>query len=170
MHFLAEPESSTRTTAESAGGPTFRHLQQRQEFFLWMLEDIVKAVIRRRKFYDRMINVDADLELKGTDISARDNAALAAAASTVVGSFAALRDRGLIDDQELMRMAYRFAGEVVDIEDLLERGAKAPKPNFYGKEKDGSGNNGSGPGRPAGIDINPITGEPEGIDDTAPQM
>ena len=169
MHFLAEPESATRTTAESAGGPTFRHLQQRQEFFLWMLKDIAKIIIRRRKFYDRLINVNEEIEITGTDISARDNAALAAAASTIVGSFAALRDRGLIDDQEFMCMAYRFAGEVVDIEELIKRGAEAPKPEVWGPTSRPA-SNGKGPGRPAGIDIDPITGEPEGIDDVAPRM
>ncbi len=171
MHFLAEPESATRTTAESAGGPTFRHLQQRQEFFLWMLEDIIKAVIRRRKFYDRLISVDEPVKVVGNDISARDNAALAAAASTIVGSFAALRDRGLIDDHELMRVAYRFAGEVVDVEELLARGEKAPPPKFYGTAKpSGSAGGPAGPGRPGGIDIDPITGEPKGIDSTSPKM
>lgn len=128
MHFLAEPESATRTTAESAGGPTFRHLQQRQEFFTWILKDIAMVAVRRRKFYDRLINPTEEIQITAADISARDNAALAAAASSIVSSFAALRDRGLIDDQELMRMVYRFAGEVVDIEQLLERGAKAPRP------------------------------------------
>jgi hypothetical protein len=173
MHFLAEPESATRTTAESAGGPTFRHLQQRQEFFLWMLEDLTRIVLRRRKFYDRMIKADDELKVSGTDISARDNASLAAAASTVVGSFIALRNRGLIDDQELLRLAYRFAGEVVDIEEMLERGRVAPPPVVYGSSEEGQKKQPGepeGPGRPAGIDIDPITGEPEGIDNTAPRM
>lgn len=86
------------------------------------------VAVRRRKFYDRLINPTEEIQITAADISARDNAALAAAASSIVSSFAALRDRGLIDDQELMRMVYRFAGEVVDIEQLLERGAKAPRP------------------------------------------
>jgi hypothetical protein len=174
MHFLAEPESATRTTAESAGGPTFRHLQQRQEFFLWVLEDITKAVIRRRKFYDRLIKVDEEIEITATDISARDNAALAAAASTIVGSFIALRNRGLIDDQELLRMSYRFAGEVVDVEEMLKRGAAAPPPVVFDPGNGGGDRPGEkdppDAGRPGGIDIDPITGEPEGIDDTAPRM
>jgi len=34
LHFLAEPESATRTTAEAAGGPTYRHFEQRQRYFL----------------------------------------------------------------------------------------------------------------------------------------
>ena len=165
MHFLAEAESATRTTAESAGGPTFRHLQQRQEFFLWMLEDVIKICIRRRKFYDRMVKVDEPIKVTGTDISARDNAALAAAATTIIGGFAALRDRGLIDDRELMRMAYRFAGEVIDLEDLLKRGEEAPPPKApVGMPPP------RGPGRPGGIDIDPITGEAKGTDQPAPRM
>jgi hypothetical protein len=166
MHFLAEPESATRTTAESAGGPTFRHLQQRQEFFVWMIEDIANVAIQRRKLFDRLVNVKEEVKVSGTDISARDNAALAAAASTIVGSFAVLRDRGLIDDQELMRIAYRFAGEVVDIEELLERGAEAPEP----KIPEGGSWPKQPPGRPGGIDINPVTGEPEGGAETAGEL
>jgi hypothetical protein len=168
MHFLAEPESATRTTAESAGGPTFRHLQQRQEFFLWMLEDLVKIVIRRRKFFDRSVSVDEEVKITGNDISARDNAALAVAASTIVGSFSALRDRKLIDDQELMRLAYRFAGEVVDIEELLKRGKEADPPEFFGEP--GSGKPSPPGGRPGGVEIDPISGEPKGVDDTSPKM
>ena len=130
-----------------------------------MVADVIRSCIRRRKFYDRMVKVDEKVKVTGTDISARDNAALAAAASTIIGSFAAMRDRGLIDDAELMRMAYRFAGEVVDIEDLLKRGAEAPPPLVPRGMKPPKG-----PGRPAGIDIDPITGEAKGTDQPAPRM
>ena len=74
------------------------------------------------------IDVDTELKVTGTDISARDNAALATAASTIVGAFSELRDRGSIDDNELLRISYRFASEVIDIEDMLARGAAAPPP------------------------------------------
>ena len=53
LHFLAEPESSTRTTAEAAGGPTFRHYEQRQNFFMWMVGDRGPGgVVRRRARVD----------------------------------------------------------------------------------------------------------------------
>jgi hypothetical protein len=176
LHFLAEPESATRTTAESAGGPTFRHYQQRQIFFLWLIEDIIRVVIRRRKLVESGIDVDTELKVTGTDISARDNAALATAASTIVGAFSELRDRGLIDDNELLRISYRFASEVIDIEDMLARGAAAPTltpalPRNGGggedKKKNGKGGSRKPPpaGRPAGVKIDPITGKPKGIDE-----
>ena len=163
MHFLAEPEGATRTTAESAGGPTFRHFQQRQVFFLWMLEDLARVALARRKVTDRTVNPKAEIKVTGTDISSRDNAALAAASSTVVGAFAALRDRGLIDDNELLRIAYRFAGEVVDLEDLLKRGAKMPPAKASNPPDEDSSP--AGPGRPGGIELDPITGEPVGVED-----
>jgi hypothetical protein len=94
LHFLAEPESATRTTAESAGGPTFRHYEQRQLFFKWLLHDLVTVVVRRRKMVDRMVSTEAELVVTGTDISARDNAALATAASVIVASMTTMRDRG----------------------------------------------------------------------------
>ena len=176
LHFLAEPESATRTTAESAGGPTFRHYQQRQIFFLWLIEDLIRVVIRRRKMIEGGIDVDTELKVTGTDISARDNAALATAASTIIGAFSELRDRGLIDDNELLRISYRFAAEVVDIEDMLARGAAAPPPPGQdaqdGKDAGKSKSNGKGgsrkpppAGRPAGVKIDPITGKPKGIDE-----
>jgi hypothetical protein len=132
MHFLAEPESATRTTAEASGGPTFRHLQQRQIFFMWLVEDLVRATLRRRRFYDRSVNPDADLEVTGADLSARDNAALASAAATVAAAFLPLYERGLIDDSELLRVIYGFAGEVVDVEELLRKARANPPRTLPG--------------------------------------
>jgi len=127
LHFLAEPESSTRTTAEAAGGPTFRHYEQRQQYFLWLVQDIARVVLQRRARVDRHISPNAEISVKGTDISSRDNGELAQAASVVVQAFATLRDRHLIDDAELLRLVYRFAGEVVDVEDMLKRAAPEDK-------------------------------------------
>ena len=129
MHFLAEPESSTRTTAEAAGGPTFRHYEQRQQFFLWLLGDVVQVITNRRALVDPAIDPAAPITVTGSDISARDNAELGQAAQAVAAAFANLRDRALIDDAELLRMIYKFSGETVDIQDMLQRGAAAPAPD-----------------------------------------
>ena len=132
---------------------------------MWMVEDLAKVAVKRRKFFDRMVNVIEPIKVTGSDISARDNAALAVAASTIIGSFANLRDRGLIDDQELMRIAYRFAGEVIDVEEMLARGARAPEPKIPVGGSQPSKN-----GRPAGVKIDPITGLPEGTGKEAPDL
>lgn len=120
LHFIGEPESSTRTTAEAAGGPTYRHYQKRQIFFLWMLKDIAKISIKRAAMLGRRVTVKAEVTARGTDISARDNSSLAMAATRIVQSFILLYDRGLIDERELLRLSYNFAGELVDVDELLK--------------------------------------------------
>ncbi len=55
LHFLAEPESATRTTAEEAGGPTYRHFEQRQGHFVWMMQDILEVVLTRRAKLDKKL-------------------------------------------------------------------------------------------------------------------
>ena len=152
LHFLAEPESSTRTTAESAGGPTFRHFEQRQVFFMWMIGDLLRAVVTRRAQATRTTKADALLDIRGADIAGRDNTALSIAASTVVNAFQELRDRGLIDDQEFLRMVYKFAGEVVDVEYLLKEGKAAPDvatKNPIDKARIEADRNRSEPSKPA---------------------
>jgi hypothetical protein len=125
LHFLAEPEGSTRTTAEAAGGPTYRHYEQRQRFFLWLLSDLLQAVVARRALVDGRVSRRADIELHGADISSRDNISLSMAANNVLPALRELRDRRLIDDAEMLRLAYRFCGETVDVEEMLARGQAA---------------------------------------------
>ena len=125
MHFLAEPEGSTRTTAEAAGGPTNRHFEQRQRFFIWLLGDLLRAVVNRRARVDSRVSRKAEISVTGADISARDNISLAMAASNMLTVLQDIRDRGMIDDAEMLRLVYRFCGESVDVEEMLKRGRAA---------------------------------------------
>jgi hypothetical protein len=166
LHFLAEPESATRTTAEAAGGPTFRFYEQRQKFFLWLLGDLLRVVVRRRALVDPQVDGEAEIKVMGGDISQRDNASLATATTTAVAAFGALRDRGLIDDAELLRIAYRFAGEMTDIDQMLRRGKAAPLPNkapCSAQVSPPAGERLPTPGvKIKPVEINPVSGEPNG--------
>lgn len=126
MHFLAEPEGSTRTTAEAAGGPAYRHFEQRQEFFCRIVADLLRVVVQRRAVVTNRVSAEAEITVRGADLSARDNAALAVSGSTMEVAAGDLRDRGVIDDAELLRVVYRFAGEEdLDLEEILANGRKA---------------------------------------------
>jgi len=153
LHFLAEPESSTRTTAESAGGPTFRHFEQRQELFRWLVGDLARIALRRRAALQPGLDAEAPIEVRTADLSARDNAALAVACSTVTGAFLQLYERGLIDAGELLRLCYRFAGETSDVSELLKRARPRPRmrPAMW-------------KGRPAGVKVDPVSGEVKGVE------
>ncbi|MFZ6029865.1 MAG: hypothetical protein ACOYYS_19295 [Chloroflexota bacterium] len=132
LHFLAEPESATRTTAEAAGGPTYRHYEQRQRYFLGMLHQLATVAVRRRAQVDHRVSVRAEIVIKAGDISARDNSSLSLAAQNIEQTFERLRAMNLVDDTELLRMTYRFAGENVDVTKILERGKAAPKIELPG--------------------------------------
>jgi hypothetical protein len=128
LHFLAEPEGSNKTTADAAGGPTFRHYEQRQNYFMWLLSDVMEVVANRRAMVDGTVDPEQEITLTGTDISARDNASLAQAAGLMVTALTNLRDRQVIDDAELLRMMYKFSGEDIEVEAMLARGKKAGVP------------------------------------------
>jgi len=121
LHFLAEPESSTRTTAEAAGGPTFRRFEQRQQFFLWLLSDLLHVVISRRALVDKTIKSHGEVTVTGADLSARDNVSHALAGVNILKMLERLFDMGLIDQRELLRISYRFAGESADIDEILSK-------------------------------------------------
>lgn len=148
IHFLAEPESATRTTAESAGGPTFRHYDQRQQFFLWLLSDLAVVALKRRSLVDRAINPDVPIAVHGTDVSTRDNATLSASASSIVHAFSELYANNLITGEEFIRMVYKFAGEVVDVQKLIDE-ARAAKQGDTWKSNTPT-NQPSNPNNPTG--------------------
>jgi hypothetical protein len=131
MHFLAEPEGSTRTTAEAAGGPTHRKFDQRQRYFLWLLGDLLRTVVARRALVDGRVDPRASIELHGADITARDNLALAQSGEKVGPLFEGLYQAGLIDAREYLRVVYRFVGEEADLDALLARAGGTLTP---GKE------------------------------------
>lgn len=108
LHFLAEPESATRTTAEAAGTPTFRTLEEIQdEFFSWIirLATVALEVQGRRA---------PEIWIEGPDITERDNATLALAFSRSYPMLAEMLDRDAIDDKEFMRLTYRMLAETYD--------------------------------------------------------
>jgi hypothetical protein len=81
--------------------------------------------VNRRSMVDHHVSKRANIRLHGADISARDNISLAMAAGNISPTLYALRDRGLIDDAELLRLLYRFCGESVNVEEMLARGRQA---------------------------------------------
>ena len=121
LHWLAEPESSTRTTAEAAGTPTFRTLEQSQLTFVEMVEDLARIALQVRKRYDSKVNPLAEIEVNKPDITERDNGALALAANRVWPVVMDLFDRKMIDAKEALSLIYRMIAEPFEpVENLLQ--------------------------------------------------
>ena len=112
MHYLAEPESATNTTAQSSDLPTFRGLEQTQTFFCGILAEIATIAAAYRHQYDRLVLATSRIEAIGPDMTEKDNSALALAVSRIYPAVSEVFDRGGIDENELLRLVYRMAGEV----------------------------------------------------------
>ena len=122
LHFLSEGESATRATAAEMGNPTLRHYYHRQLFFCEMLKDLVRVCVARARAVGRGRGwSDLKLRAEVQDLTKDDNSKLADAAKTIVEALALMKDKGWVDDETAMRIAYRFAGELVDVSELLER-------------------------------------------------
>jgi hypothetical protein len=121
-HWRGEGGDVNVATAESMQGPPEKHLARRQQYFTYILEDILyhayqrAAALRRlpprpSENYDRLFKVTAP------DVSTRDNQLLADAASSIAGALQTLE--GLLRSgasEEFKRLAadlvLTFAGEV----------------------------------------------------------
>jgi hypothetical protein len=121
LHYLAEPESATRTTADAAGTPVFKAYERQQETFLDIIHDILKVAQTRRAEKDDSVDASAEIIVTAADATERDNAALALAMSQVTQAVGELYDRELMDEAEYLRLVYRFSGET------LPNNFKAPK-------------------------------------------
>lgn len=112
MHWFAEPEDSTRTTAEAAGTPTFRTLEEEQDDFFNTIIRLAQVALTIKARHDKKIKPEAAIKVKGPDITERDNATLALALGRAYPALSELFDRGAIKPEEFLRLAYKMFAEV----------------------------------------------------------
>jgi Phage portal protein, SPP1 Gp6-like. len=109
MHWHAEGESAISTTAEAAGTPTFRTLEEMQNDFFEMLINMAQVAL---KVAGKKTN--AKIWIEGPDITERDNATLALALGRAYPQLADMFDRDAINSKEFMRLVYKTFAEVWD--------------------------------------------------------
>jgi hypothetical protein len=110
MHFFAEPESSTRTTAEAAGTPTFRRFERWQQYMINVVRHVLTVAVEIHS-RSRSVVKNLDIKISTPDITEKDNANLAIAAQRITSAFAPLYNAKLIDPKEFIRLVYRFLAE-----------------------------------------------------------
>jgi hypothetical protein len=126
LHYLAEPESSTRTTAEAAGTPTFRKFDDRQRQFKSVVESVLRTALTVRRRFDSKLPPAPDIVLIAGDITERDNSLLSLAAARIEPALGDLFDRHLIESDEYVRLFYRMIGEFLDDDKIPEEGLRRP--------------------------------------------
>lgn len=126
LYMLAEPESSTSTTADASGTPTYKAFENHQKTFIKIVTSILKTAQAKRSAKDNKISSSAEIKVLTGDATEKDNAALALATSQIVNSIGEMFDRNLIDEAEYLRLTYRFMGETRDPNKAVPKGIKRP--------------------------------------------
>lgn len=112
LHYFAEPEGSTQTTAEAAGTPTFRTLEETQDEFFDMLKEMAEIAVQVKARTDKSVKTGTTISISGPDITERDNATLALALGRAYPNLSDLFDRDGIEADEFMRLVYKQFAEV----------------------------------------------------------
>jgi hypothetical protein len=122
LHYLAESESATRAMATEMTGPTMRHYEHRQNFFRDLVLDVVEKAHHRAHVAGRINLPRAGLQLTTTvsDLREEDSLKVARAAKEIVNYLREMKALGYITDRKAMEMAFKFAGEVIDVEAMLK--------------------------------------------------
>lgn len=133
MHYLAEPEGSTRTTAEAAGTPTFKRFKRRQQYLANVVKTLLLTVVAVRRRTN--LPISPNIDIITPDITEKDNANLAIAVQRVVTAFAPLYNAKLISPKEFIRLVYRFVAETMpetigDFAPVNVRGGGTKLPNI----------------------------------------
>ncbi|MBC7262176.1 MAG: hypothetical protein H5T63_09190, partial [Chloroflexi bacterium] len=122
LHFLSEGESATRATAAEMGDPTFRHYYHRQLLFGRMLQDLLEVAVRRAQARGRgKPFADLKLSVKFADITKKDNQMLAQSAWLITQALDLMAKHGWVDRQTAIELAMKFAGEFVNVKEIMER-------------------------------------------------
>ncbi len=151
LHFFSEGDSATRATAVEMGDPTHRFYRQRQQELSSFLVELVAVAFRRRQQIvadKRMAGVripeDLGLVAEAADISRADNQAMAQAANTIVSAFAVMAQHGWITDELAVRLAFKFAGEILSEEQIQEILLNRDKQDGQDGQGQEEGDQGSG--------------------------
>jgi hypothetical protein len=126
-HWRGEGGDVNVATAEAMQGAPERFLMKRQQYFIYLLEDLLtQAFLRAVEIGAEPTIGETDYKkiftVECADVSLRDNSLLAKAASDVAISFATLQNTLQGKSQVLQRMftdfIFKFAGETIDDETL----------------------------------------------------
>ena len=123
LHYLGEGGNVNYATAKEMGEPTARLHTERQQDLTTFLQDLVSlAYWRYQAVTGARAPAGKDLKLESatTEVARADNQSLATAARDIVQALGQMREHGWIDDINAVRLAFKFAGETIDPEEITD--------------------------------------------------
>lgn len=127
LHFLAEVMAGTTLgSSVQMNEPTFRHYAARQAQAAEMITTLLTVAYQRAaELGQARPYADLKLRLGLPEIQRDDNKALAEAARQIAEAFALMKTHSLDRDPRMVRLIYRFAGELLSADEIEEIVKKA---------------------------------------------
>ena len=120
LHFLSEVMSgSALASTADMNEPTFRHYEGRQVNTRAWLIDLIQVAYRRAAEVGAVPVLDEiPVIVEMPEVQRDDNGKLATAARDVAQAFATVKLNGLVADRRVLKLIYKFAGELLTEDDL----------------------------------------------------
>lgn len=140
LHHLGENDSVTRASSSNSDRGTLSHYAARQQDLIDVCAYMLDRAAWRAKQAGRLSYGKGGfvVEAEVSELTREDNLMLAQAASQMVAAMATAKVNGWVDDATAAGLMYKFAGEVVDVDEILEA-TKNAKP-IPGTVSDGGTN------------------------------
>lgn len=113
LFWLAEPESSTRTTATESSTPTFRLFSARQKRVVGIIENLARYALIYRSKYDIAVNPLAKITVTMQDTREGNNLELAQAVGELVSACLPLLDKQIITPDQIKALFFETLGKTL---------------------------------------------------------
>lgn len=123
LHHLGENDALTRASSSSSDRGTLSHYATRQKELIAFCQELIDRAAWRAAQVGRVHYPHSGFQTiaEVAELTREDNLMLAQAARDVVTALTSAKAQGWVDDQTAIGLMMKFAGEVVDVPDLLER-------------------------------------------------
>jgi len=123
LHYFGEGDAMNYATAKEMGEPTARFYTDRQTDLGYFLVDLVTAAWNRHQAaLGQPVDPADDLGLTThtAEVARADNESLASAAHDITEALRTMKEQGWITDEQAVRLAFKFAGEVIGEDEVKE--------------------------------------------------
>lgn len=123
LHHIGENDAITRASSGASDRGTLAHYAARQKDLITFSQELIDRAAWRAAQVGRVQYPSGGFITiaKVAELTREDNLMLAQAANQIVTALSQAKTNGWVDDQTAMSLMYKFAGEVVDIPQVLDR-------------------------------------------------
>lgn len=146
LHHLGENEVGARASASNADRGTLSHYATRQNDLIGFCCELIDRAAWRASTVGRVhyphdgFAVTAEV----AELTREDNLMLAQATQAMVSALASAKVQGWVDDETAMGLMLKFAGEIIDVQEVMDKVKSDAQPKITISKPSGNPNGSTG--------------------------